>query len=103
MLMVARGAAHLSRSRLAERIGSSQSAMARIESGMTVPGVRTLTRISEACGYRLVLGLRPPRARAIDRQVLDSFKLLGTLRTGDDGWIRIGIMREPSIYEGDGW
>lgn len=103
VLLVAREAAHLSQSRLAERIGSSQSAMARIESGVTVPSVRTLTRISEACGYRLVLGLRRAKAHPLDRDVLDGFKLLGTLRTGNDGWIRIGIMREPSIFERAGW
>lgn len=49
----ARTAANLTQSQLAERIGTTQSAIARLEGGRLSPSVRTLRRYAEATGMRL--------------------------------------------------
>ena len=53
----ARLRAGLSREELAVRIGFSQSAIARIESGQTLPSVKMLLRLAEATGSKLQLRL----------------------------------------------
>jgi transcriptional regulator with XRE-family HTH domain len=52
----ARTAANLTQSELAARIGTTQSAIARLEGGRLSPSVRTLRRYAEATGMRLRLG-----------------------------------------------
>ena len=52
----ARTAASLTQSQLAERIGTTQSAIARLEGGRLSPSVRTLRRYAEATGMRLTFG-----------------------------------------------
>lgn len=49
----ARRRAGLTQRALAERAGTSQAAVARYESGRTVPDVATLDRLLRACGYEL--------------------------------------------------
>jgi predicted nucleotidyltransferase/DNA-binding XRE family transcriptional regulator len=51
----ARRAAGLSQSDLAERAGTSQPALARYETGVTMPTLPTLERLLRACGRRLEL------------------------------------------------
>lgn len=55
----ARRAAGLSQRQLAAVAGTSQAAIARYERGSVVPDVRTLARLLEACGFRLVIDLEP--------------------------------------------
>ena len=52
----ARTAANLTRAELAECIGKTQSAIARLEGGSLSPSIRTLRRYAEATGTRLTLG-----------------------------------------------
>ena len=52
----ARTAANLTQSELAARIGTTQSAIARLEGGRLSPSVRTLRRYAEATGMRLTFG-----------------------------------------------
>jgi predicted transcriptional regulator len=47
-LIRARARAGLSQAELAERMGTSQSAIARLESGQTLPSTKTLLRFAEA-------------------------------------------------------
>jgi predicted transcriptional regulator len=56
-LIAARTRAGLSQAELAERMGTSQSTIARLESGSTLPSMRTLTRYAEATGSRAVVKL----------------------------------------------
>jgi transcriptional regulator with XRE-family HTH domain len=49
----------LSQSELAELVGTTQSAIARLESGGRPPRIDTLRRISEALDCELVVSLRP--------------------------------------------
>jgi transcriptional regulator with XRE-family HTH domain len=52
-LVAARVAAGLTQEQLAERMETSQSAIARLESGRTVPSGKTLMRFARATGTKL--------------------------------------------------
>ncbi|HSJ49946.1 MAG TPA: helix-turn-helix transcriptional regulator [Actinomycetota bacterium] len=54
----ARRRAGLSQAELAHRIGTTQSAVARLEGGGSVPSLERLERIARACGLELVPMLR---------------------------------------------
>jgi len=56
-LLRARVRAGLSQAELAERMGTSQSAIARLESGQTLPSTKTLLRFAEATGSKVELRL----------------------------------------------
>jgi len=56
-LIRARLRAGLSQVELAERMGTSQSAIARLESGRTLPSAKTLIRFAEATGSKVELRL----------------------------------------------
>lgn len=55
----ARSHGNLSQTELAERMGTSQSAIARLESGRTMPSTRTLTKLAAATGTKLRIRLEP--------------------------------------------
>ena len=57
VLRQARFRAGLSQSQLAERLGTSQSVIARWESGRTRPSLANLERVVRACGFELELGI----------------------------------------------
>ena len=56
-LLRARLRAGLSQAELAERMGTSQSAIARLESGQTLPSTKTLLRFAEATNSKIQLRL----------------------------------------------
>jgi transcriptional regulator with XRE-family HTH domain len=58
LILQARAAAELSQSQLAVKIGTSQPTVARWESGVQVPSVRSLLRIAEATGFEFEVALR---------------------------------------------
>lgn len=53
LLIEARARAGLSQAEMAQRMGTTQSAIARLESGRTSPTLRTLQRYAHAVGARL--------------------------------------------------
>ena len=59
-LVRARTAANLTQEEVARRIGTTQSAVARLEGGKVSPSFATLRRYAEATGTRLTVGLVPP-------------------------------------------
>jgi DNA-binding XRE family transcriptional regulator len=63
-LIGARAAAGLSQSELALRMGTSQAAIARLESGHYLPSTRTLQRLAKATGTRLRIFFVPEEASA---------------------------------------
>ena len=70
VLIEARVRAHLSQQQLAERMGTSQSTIARLESGTAKPSFTTLERIAKATGTRVRISLEPttqPRNRKTRR------------------------------------
>ena len=56
-LIAARARAGLTQSELAERMHTTQSTIARLESGRALPSMRTLARFAEATGSRTVVRL----------------------------------------------
>jgi ribosome-binding protein aMBF1 (putative translation factor) len=56
-LVRARRRAGLSQAELAARMGTSQSAIARLESGQTLPSTKTLLRFAKATGSKVRLRL----------------------------------------------
>jgi transcriptional regulator with XRE-family HTH domain len=57
LLRALRRDAGLSQRQLAERIGTTQSAIARLEAGRTEPKIATLTRLADALGCDLTLSV----------------------------------------------
>lgn len=51
-IIAARQYAKLSQAQLAERMGTTQSAVARLESGRVVPSMKTLLRVAKATGTK---------------------------------------------------
>jgi len=61
-VIAARAHAGLTQSELASRMGTSQSAIARLESGRAKPSMATLAKLAEATGTRLKIQFeRAPR------------------------------------------
>jgi len=56
-LIAARARAGLSQAEVADRMGTTQSVVARIESGAQLPSMRTIVRYARATGSRPVLKL----------------------------------------------
>jgi ribosome-binding protein aMBF1 (putative translation factor) len=55
----ARQRAGLSQARLAKRMKTTQSTIARLESGRGKPSTRTLSRFAKATGHRLKISFEP--------------------------------------------
>jgi transcriptional regulator with XRE-family HTH domain len=55
----ARRRAGLSQRQLADRADTTQSAIARLESGRTSPSLETVERLLRLCGFQLIVELAP--------------------------------------------
>ena len=69
VLLAARGRAGLTQEEVARRMNTTQTAIARLESGRVNPSTRMLGRYARATGHRLVIGLKPVRGKARRRGV----------------------------------
>lgn len=58
-LIAARARAGLSQAELAKRMKTTQSVIARLESGRAKPSTRTLQRFAAATGHRLKISFEP--------------------------------------------
>jgi transcriptional regulator with XRE-family HTH domain len=58
----ARTRAGLSQAELAQRMKTTQSTIARLESGRGLPSTRTLGRFAKATGHRLKISFEPVKA-----------------------------------------
>jgi len=58
-LIQARTRAQLSQAEVASGVGSTESAVSRLESGRAKPSTRTLERYAKATGHRLRISLEP--------------------------------------------
>ena len=64
-LIAARNKARLTQGEVAQRMGTTQSVVARLESGKRMPSMRTVQRYAQAIGARAVVRLeRVPKHRA---------------------------------------
>ena len=61
-LVAARAKAGLSQAQVAERMGTTQSTVARLESGKRPPSLRTVQRYAQALGMHAVVRLEGPPA-----------------------------------------
>lgn len=59
LIRLARTRAGLTQTELAERAGTSQTAIARYERGRALPTLETLYRLVRACGFDLRMTLEP--------------------------------------------
>jgi len=59
----ARARAGLSQAQLAKRMKTTQSTIARLESGRGKPSTRTLTRFAKATGHKLKISFEPVATR----------------------------------------
>jgi ribosome-binding protein aMBF1 (putative translation factor) len=59
----ARARSGLSQAQLAKRMKTTQSTIARLESGRGLPSTRTLGRFAKATGHRLKISFEPVRGR----------------------------------------
>ena len=84
----ARARAGLTQAELAERMGTSQSAIARLESGKGHPSVATLERLAAATGSMAAEAARPEMRRKSARLRWDP----------PDGAGRRGVMVSPSRW-----
>jgi DNA-binding XRE family transcriptional regulator len=62
-LIKARDAAHMTQEDVAKAMGTSQEAIARLESGKSQPSTRTLQRFARATGMRLRISFEPENQR----------------------------------------
>jgi ribosome-binding protein aMBF1 (putative translation factor) len=58
-LIKARAHSGLTQEEIARRMGTTQSVVARLEGGKTMPSTRTLKKYAEATGTRLVIRFEP--------------------------------------------
>lgn len=58
-LIRARTRARLSQAEVASRMGTTESAVSRLESGRVKPSTRTLERYAKATGHKLKISLEP--------------------------------------------
>lgn len=58
-LIEARAQAHMTQEQVAEKMGTTQAVIARLESGRVMPSTRTLKRFAEATGTRLSISFKP--------------------------------------------
>jgi transcriptional regulator with XRE-family HTH domain len=61
-LIKARDAAQMTQEQVARAMGTSQEAVARLESGRSLPSTRTLQRFAKATGMRLRISFEPQPA-----------------------------------------
>ena len=62
VLQKTRQRAGLTQADLAQRVGTTQSAISRLENGRVRPSIETIERLAKACGATLELRLRTPEA-----------------------------------------
>jgi len=103
LILVVRELTGMSQRVLARSIGTSQPALATLETGNRTPTLRTLMRVADATGFELVIGLRRPNNPPANPDALraQGFDLLGTLKPNpQDGLADFVVLREPSPLEG---
>lgn len=75
LIREARRSAGLSQQALASRLGTTQSAIAGLESDRSSPRVATLERALRACGRELTLSVREPKSSIDETMVFENLKL----------------------------
>lgn len=66
-LIMARGNARLTQAQVAEKMGTTQAVVARLESGRIMPSTRTLLRFAEATGTQLRISFEKVKQKGLER------------------------------------
>lgn len=96
----ARKRAALTQAQLAERAGTTQSAIARLESGRTSPSFEQVERLMRLCGFQLIVELAPyddsdiVQAEALLRMTIDerADRLESTIRHFNEIRRAVGVI-----------
>ena len=75
LLKAARVSAGLTQAELAHRLSTTQSAIARLETGRSNPRLSTVARAMAACGRELVVAARPHHASIDETLVAERIRL----------------------------
>ena len=67
-LIEARSKADMTQEQVAEAMGTTQTVIARLESGRTMPSTRTLERFAKATGMRLRISFEPAKPEPAHRR-----------------------------------
>lgn len=78
----ARKVAGLTQQQLARKMGTTQPVVARLEAGNTRPSLRTLERLADATGSRLVISFQPGK-KAVRGRVIASRTFEISFNTAD--------------------
>ncbi len=95
IVVMRRREAGLTQAQLAGRLGTTQAAVSKIETGRTLPGLDLLARLAEVTGAPLTLMLGAPRRRPSRRELRERVRaVLGEYEF--DPW-----ERDPTPAEAD--
>ncbi len=102
LIREARRSAGLSQQALASRLGTTQSAIAGLESDRSSPRVATVERALRACGQELTLTAGHPRSSIDETMVFENLKLtpeqrLRTFQSSYDNVREFAIAARRSI------
>jgi transcriptional regulator with XRE-family HTH domain len=75
ILKQARAAAGLTQQQLAQRLGTTQSAVARLESARSNPRISTLERALRACGMEMSLTAQPAKSSVDETMIAYRLRL----------------------------
>ncbi len=92
--------AGLTQAELASRIGTTQAALSKIETGRTLPGLELLDRMARALGRPITLTVGAPRATSVDERRRRVRRVLGGYRF--DPWDRDPSPAERESLLADG-
>lgn len=81
----AREAKGLSQSQLADRMGTQQSVIARLEAGGLTPTLPTLKRIADALGTKLIVGFDEPQKARQAKTTATKGRRATTKKAGSSG------------------
>jgi transcriptional regulator with XRE-family HTH domain len=85
LIREARERAGLTQAELAARSGVAQSTISAYESGRRDPGLKVLSKLLDAAGFRLRIRRRLPTPEEAGRQLYDVLELADTIRRAKQG------------------
>lgn len=99
----AREAKGLSQSQLADRMGTQQSVIARLEGGGITPTLPTLKRVADALGTKLIVGFDEPRnARQVKSGVARTGRTISK-KAGSSGGRHVKVAGKTAAKRTAAW
>lgn len=96
----ARKRAGITQAELAQRAGTTQSAIARLESGRTSPALEQVERLMRLCGFQLIVELAPydeqDSWQAAEMLRVEPHRRLAHMAAGAAAWRRLKALADAS-------